>query len=133
MSEPRRSSQPSNPDAEKAFKLAQEQALENAFPRPTDEERKRFPNLLWMVSPMLVPDPKFKGQGESPKVLREPLLMVSWDRTAGRWKWSLSDKTLNLSISGHLDSLDAIGEQIELSVASKRVGARMLDTTRHRG
>jgi hypothetical protein len=64
---------------------------------PKQEEFHAIPQLLELMSPRLIRDPRWSGQGTAPLVLREPLLMVSWDRRAGAWKLSLSDKVLNVS------------------------------------
>jgi hypothetical protein len=61
--------------------------------------------LFGFLSPMVIKDPRYRGDGKAPRVLREPLLLTSWDRRAGRWKCSLTDKVLNVSGSCLVSSL----------------------------
>lgn len=121
---------PTNGKQIDAIKEALLQASENSVPIPSSEELEKLPQLLWFLSPALVDDPKHRGSQKPPKVLREPLLLVSWDRGAGRWKWAISDKTLNLSMDAHVDNLLSLGEQIEAAIVAKKVRIKNVDPTR---
>lgn len=83
------------------------------FPPLLDKEQESCPKLWTLLAPSLVKDPNYQGKGEPRKVLREPLLMISWDRAAGLWKWSLGDKVLNVAWDGPLPSLVGIAEAVE--------------------
>jgi len=97
---------PANPsDLPLELATVMESARAGAVPYPSLEEEASVPLLFKWLTPMIVTDPRYKGDGKAPKALREPLLMVSWDRRAGVWKASISDKVLNLSGSGYLKSL----------------------------
>lgn len=91
------------------------------FPTFTDEERKKCPHLYEMLSPSLVNDPNHRGKGDPKKVLREPLLMISWDRLNGAWKWAVSDKILNIGGGGTLGTLIDVAGQIEAQLGSGTV------------
>lgn len=83
------------------------------FPPLLDKEAELCPKLHSILAPMMVNDPNHRGKGDPRKVLREPLLMISWDRAAGLWKWSLTDKVLNVGWDGPLPSLVGIAEAVE--------------------
>jgi hypothetical protein len=89
--------QPSQPDLPAVLTHVVEQGAHLHLPMPKQEELDAIPQLVELMSPRLIRDPRWSGQGTAPLVLREPLLMVSWDRRAGGWKLSLSDKVLNVS------------------------------------
>lgn len=95
-------------------------AESGCFPPLLDKEEETCPKLFSLMAPMLVNDPTFKGKGDPRKVLREPLLMVSWDRASGLWKWSLTDKVLNTSWDGPLPSLVGIAEAVEACLTEGR-------------
>jgi hypothetical protein len=82
-----------------------EHAKKLIVPYPQGDEEIKLPNLFRWLTPMLVPDPKWNGQGKQKRVLREPLLLLSFDRRAGSWKVTLSDSTLNLGGSCVVHSL----------------------------
>jgi hypothetical protein len=88
---------PSQPDIGPVLAHVVEQGQQLHLPDPSEEERSAIGQLLELMSPRLIRDPRWSGQGQAPLVLREPLLMVSWDRRAGAWKLSISDKVLNVS------------------------------------
>lgn len=90
------------------------------LPMPTDDELAKVPQMLELMSPRLIRDPRWSGQGTAPLVLREPLLMVSWDRRAGAWKLSLSDKVLNVSGSCLVMDLLDLVVQGERAIAEAR-------------
>lgn len=75
------------------------------MPYASIEEEAIVPLLFGWLTPLICNDPRYKGDGKPPKALREPLLMISWDRRGGFWKASISDKVLNVSGSGALKSL----------------------------
>jgi len=97
---------PANPsDLPDSLARVMESARAGAVPYPSIEEESMVPELFKWLTPMIVTDPRYKGEGKPPKALREPLLMISWDRRSGVWKASISDKVLNLSGSAGLKSL----------------------------
>jgi hypothetical protein len=85
------------PDLPETLAAAVLRAYEGTFPTPTEEEAQTIPHLFELLTPMMVRDPSHKGKGEPRKVLREPLLMLSWDRLQATWKLAIGDKVLNLS------------------------------------
>jgi len=101
-------------------------------PEPTEEEREKVPQTLAFLAPELIDDPDYKGLGSARKVLREPMLMVTWDRAAGRWKWSITDRVCRVQVSGFFDSLVAFSERIEQQLMEKNVMVKELDPTRRR-
>lgn len=102
------------------------QARDNYSPPQDDADRAGLPLLFDLISPRLVPDPHHNGPHEPRKVLREPLLMVSWDRGQGRWKWAISDKMLNFSLTGSTERLSGLLESIESQVRAGTVGVRTI-------
>jgi hypothetical protein len=86
-----------NPDLPAILIGAVEHAEGILLPFPSEQEEKELPTLFQFMTPMVVNDPRYRGQGKTPRVLREPLLLLSWDRRQGAWKVSLSDKIFNLA------------------------------------
>jgi len=95
-------------------------AASGCFPPLLDKEQELCPKLHSILGPMMVNDPAQAGKENPRKVLREPLLMVSWDRAGGLWKWSLTDKVLNLAWDGPLPSLVGIAEAVEACLVEGR-------------
>jgi len=97
---------PANPsDLPESLAKVMLSASAGAVPYPSIEEEALCPELFKWLTPLIVNDPRYKGEGKPPKALREPLLMISWDRRIGAWKASISDKVLNLTGSGQIASL----------------------------
>jgi len=109
-----------NPDLPDALASAVVRAEAGCFPTFTEEEQARCPTLHSLLAPQLVNDPNHKGKGDPKKVLREPLLMISWDRAGGAWKWAIGDKLMNLAWDGPLPSLVGIAESVEIALAEGR-------------
>jgi hypothetical protein len=106
MARSTRASVASNPpDLVEILAQAVLRAEEGSFPTATEEEAQAIPHLFQVLTPMMVTDPRHKGKGEPKKVLREPLLMVSWDRLTSAWKVGIADKVLNLTGSVGVYSL----------------------------
>ena len=114
--------QPPNPPDLKAVLIrAREKAVAGSSPDPTADDSVNVPNLLSFLEPEIIRKIDFKGQGEAPRVLREPMVMLSWDRMAGRWKWGLSDKALNLSGLCYAGSLASAISDLEKALADDKV------------
>jgi hypothetical protein len=96
-SKPKKALPATTPDLPTALAEYILSAGERSLPSITEEDAAQLSDLWEMMRPCLVLDPRYRGQGDPPKVLREPLLMISWDRRAGGWKISISDKVLNLA------------------------------------
>jgi len=109
-----------DPDLPEFLAQSLVRAEEGCFPTFTDEERKICPILHSLLSPQLINDPKHKGQGDPRKVLREPLLMISWDRAGGAWKWAITDKLLNTNWLGTLPTLVGLEASVELCLVERR-------------
>ena len=90
-------SAPINPDLPGILARAREKALAGSKADVSEDDARDVPLLVDFLGPRLIEKIDYKGQGDAPKVLREPMAMLSWDRLAGRWKWSLSDKALNIA------------------------------------
>jgi len=86
--------QQSLPDVLAAFVAS---AKDGSLPTTPTEADRPLETLFELLRPCLVPDRKWNGQGRQKAVLREPLLMVAWDRRARAWKVTVADKQLNLS------------------------------------
>lgn len=121
--------QPSNPDQLTLLKLLKETAAENSVPVPSEEELRAYPNLLWLLAPMALDDPKHVGEGKPRRVLREPLFMLSWDRGAGRYKWAVMDKVLKISTYGLLDGLLDPFAAVEKQLAEKTAFVKETEVT----
>jgi len=105
-----------------------ERAEANSKPEPTEEASKVYPHLWETLSPMRVAEPKAASEGRTKMVLREPLLMVSWDRGNGCFKWVVTDKVLKFSLSGVLTDLTALASEIEEQIVSGKAAYKSLET-----
>lgn len=94
-----------NPDLPEMLMAATEQAANILLPHISEEETEQIPTLFQFMTPMVVNDPRYKGDGKPPRVLREPLLMISWDKRLGAFKVNLSDKIFNLAGSISVQTL----------------------------
>jgi len=108
------------------FEALISRARDNHTPPVNDQDQQLCPTLHQLLSPRLVDNPEYNGNGTPNKVLREPLLMLSWDRAAGMWRFSLSDKVLNFSCSGNVSCLSASIAEIEAAVASGKTTFKMV-------
>jgi hypothetical protein len=97
MSKHKNSKPPITPEVPAVVQRAIDVALASSFPKPSEQEQELLPNLLELLSPTFLADPRWKGQGEPKRVLREPLLMLSWDRMGGAWKVAYGDRVYELS------------------------------------
>lgn len=109
------------PDLKTVLIRAREKAVQGSCPEPTAGDQEACPNLLAFLEPEVIRKIDWKGQGEAPRVLREPMIMLSWDRMAGRWKWGLSDKALNLSGLAYADTLSSAIADLESALAGDKV------------
>jgi hypothetical protein len=109
---------PINPDLPTLLVGAVSQAANVALPYPNEQEEAEIPNLFQFLSPMVVSDPRYKGDGKAPRVMREPLMLTSWDRRAGCWRVSLSDKVFNLAGSLGVGGLLAAMLDVERAMAA---------------
>lgn len=98
-----------------------ESAEANRFPSRECEDATLLPNLFAFLSPAVIKDQRYKGEGKPPDCLTEPLLMLSWDRAAGQWAWSLSIKQLNIRLSGRVGNLGGVLGEIERQIQTKEV------------
>lgn len=106
-------SPPITPELNGVLREIRNQAEENFGPIPGGAELEKCPKLLELISPGLV-EVVIKGtDGKKRRELREPLLMVSWDRGAGRWKWAVNDRTLKYTVYGWLETFMGLAEGIE--------------------
>jgi len=85
------------PDLPDVLGNALARARAGTSPPYTDQDEAHVPQLWQFLEPRLVADPRYKGNGSAGKVLREPMVMLSWDRLSGSWKWTLTDKVLNVT------------------------------------
>lgn len=94
---------------------------EGSLPNGTGDDKERLPLLLEFLTPMMVSDPRYRGEGKPPRALREPMLLLSWDRRAGSWKVSLTDKVLNVGGSILVPTLWGALEDVEKHMTGGRI------------
>lgn len=104
-------------------------ATKNESPPDSQNGAKVTPTLFRLLSPEIVKNPRWKGQGNPPDVLREPLLTLSWDRAAGKWKWAVTDRVCNWRIGGFLDDLADGVQGIELALKEGRYDSKKIKTS----
>jgi len=118
-----------NPDLPDALAEAVRRAEGGLLPTATPTDEKDCPNLLAMLLPRSVRDPRHRGSGEPPPVLMEPLLMISWDRLNGRFKWVITNRILNTTGGMGLTQLSGLAEEIERQLGSGEVPWKAIKAT----
>lgn len=96
-------------------------------PTVSPQESLELGQLLPLLLPSIVEIPPRNPQGTPKEVLREPFLMLSWDRAVGAWKWAITDKTYQVQTIGHVLSLIGLAEQINIAVANGKVAVKDLE------
>lgn len=126
-------SQQSNPDDQiLRLKSWMEQAHENSYPKPTDEEMSCCPQLIAFLAPEVVNDPDHKGEHKPKRVLREPMFMLTFDRGAGQYKWVITDRICRIQVGGQVPVLVRFSEAVEAQLAEKKVWVKELEPTRRK-
>jgi len=98
-----------------------DRAKENAFPDRDEQDTATLPELVKVMTPVMVSDPRYKGNGTPTKVCREPLFMFNWDKSTGAWRWTISDKVLGFSLVGTAERLTGLLEAANASIIAGRV------------
>lgn len=65
-------------------------------PNQDEIDTTPLPNLLAFLTPFAMPDNRHKGDGNPKTVLREAMVLISFDRRAGMWSLNLTDKQLGM-------------------------------------
>lgn len=108
-------------DSPPELEALRERARTQVAPVVNPEEEELIQDLLILLRPSIVRiAPKNEG-GIVKEVLREPMLMVVWDRAAGRWRWSITDRTYEISTSGYVASLLDLAEQMSGQIKDGKV------------
>jgi len=107
---PKKPEQPDQPELGKTLLAIMEQARVNAQPvsDPALFNSESLQKVTELLAPGWVPPEKEGGKAR----LREPLLMVSWQRARGQWQAVISDRVLKLRITVYLDGLGALAESV---------------------
>lgn len=109
-----------NPEMPEHLKKSIAEARTHTVPSIDDLTKKVCPHLFEYLSPREL---KIEGDTEDarPKeTFAEPLLMISWDRRAGTYKWSLMNKTINYGCGGSIIVLGNTIQEIEDCIAENR-------------
>jgi len=110
-----------SPDLPEFLATVLDSVRQKSGPTPTLEEEEKIPTLFQLMTPMMVNDPRYKGEGKPPRALREPMLLISWDRRASTWKVSLTDKVLNISTAIPVPTLVDALQEVEKALAGGKV------------
>jgi hypothetical protein len=68
------------------------------LPSPTIEEEQKIPFLWPLISPSKVEEGDDNGNGRRVKGVREPILMLAYDRRLGSWSLTILDRLLEMKI-----------------------------------
>jgi len=120
MAKPKQNGAANPPDLPEHLVAAMEHSKQLLIPTISQAEEEAIPTLFRFLTPMLVADPRYKGEGKPPKALREPTVFLTWDRRSGGFKVSLTDKVLNLTGSVVVVSLLSALTDVEKELASGR-------------
>lgn len=108
------------PDMDVRLAAAMESSKQLLVPTITLAEEEAIPNLYAFMTPGIVNDPRYRGEGKPPRALREPTLFITWSRRSGGFQVSLTDKVLNLTGSLVVVSLLSALTDVEKELASGR-------------
>jgi hypothetical protein len=116
-----------NPDLPKSLISSLTRAIGYKMPVPEPEVLKRFPLVMEYLSTRAIKVPSGEENGKPRDAFAEPLLMISWDRRAGSFKWNCSNKLMNFGCGGLLSMDPALWlEEIELCIKEDRHNPREL-------
>jgi len=99
-------------------------AAGQSVPKLCARDKDVLPLLWGLLVPRKLPDPLHKGEGKVRLVMREPLLMISWDGGLGLWKVAVSDKYFRLTTSASSDSLAGSLEALERALGDNSAVVR---------
>ena len=92
---------------------AQASAQAKMKPQANPEDDERLPKLISFLTPLAMPDPHHKGPGNPKTILRESMLLISFDKRQGMWKVNLSDNALGLGGAVYCSVLGAALDTVE--------------------
>ncbi len=95
-------------------------------PEISEETNNACPLLFEWLAPRKVKLPSARPGEKAVDAFMEPLLLISWDRRAGSWKWTISNKTLNYGCGGAITELSKSFEQIEELLRLGKINPREL-------
>jgi hypothetical protein len=119
---------------EQVLRLKQwmETAHLNSYPKPTAEEEEQCPELIAWLAPEVIDDPDHRGSQKPRRVMREPMLMVTFDRSSGSYKFVITDKVCRTQVGGNFSSLLSFSNEIERLLREKKVWVKELEPTRRK-
>ncbi len=100
------------------LEAARMQAMAKQKPTQEEVDTTPFPNLVSFLTPFAMPDNRHKGDGQPRTVLRDALLLISFDRRAGMWKVNLTDKQLGMGGSVQSKRLETALHDVEMLLAN---------------
>jgi len=104
-----------------------ERAHQQLIPKHDQADQEALPLLVQLLLPLRLDDPFHKGEGRPKQVWREPLLMVSFDRSQGQWKVAVSDRLFKLTTSTCSESLSGSLVAFEKALRDKTATVRERD------
>lgn len=110
-----------------ALRALRERAAAQVAPIIDQEEFQVLEHLLPLILPSIVEIPPRSEHGIPKQVLREPLMMVSWDRAFGRWKWSIVDRTFEVQTVGHVKTLLGLIEAANAQIGRGEINVKDLE------
>jgi hypothetical protein len=102
-------------------------AQEQAHPPASKADESDLPLLRSLLMPVKIEDPNHRGEGTPKHVWREPLLMISFDRSMGRFKVAVGDRLFRLTTSAWAEDLSGSLAALELALAQKTALVREKD------
>ena len=104
-----------------------ERAHQQMTPKHDQADEDTLPLLVQLLLPLRLDDPFHKGEGKAKQVWREPLLMISFDRSQGQWKVAVSDRRFKLTTSSCSESLSGALVAFEKALREKTATVRERD------
>ena len=104
-----------------------ERAHQQMTPKHDPADEETLPQLVQLLLPLRLDDPFHKGEGKPKQVWREPLLMISFDRSQGQWKVAVSDRLFKLTTSTCSESLSGSLVALEKALREKTATVRERD------
>jgi hypothetical protein len=116
------------PELPRALQGLLDRAKAQGVPKGADDDRKALPTIYELLLPVKIDDPNHKGEGKAKQVWREPLLMISFDRSLGLWKVAIGDKLFRLTTSTYSESLQFALSALEDAIVNKSAVVRERDS-----
>jgi len=123
----KKNGQREKPPIPEALQELLDRAKGQQAPRANKQDQEALGTLRELLMPIKIEDPNHRGEGTPKLVWREPLLMISFDRSMGAFKVALGDKLFKLTTSCLSESLGEALVALETAIKNRTAVVRERD------